>query len=118
MWTIEVEPARASDGFWQLAMEVDPRRRRVSLGWRVVGGGSLDVQSGAIARSFFEVADPDCAAAAAWLRQPEAQALLEEVGAGYHCETLWTGDPVARWSEEAWAAGNQIYRRVEALLSR
>ncbi len=97
-------------------MEVDPRRRVVRLGPRVPDAADLDVQSGAIARSFFEVAQVDLAAAGAWLGTDDAQALLDAVAAGFHCEILWTGDPSVSWTDDGWDAGRTVYLRVAALL--
>lgn len=116
-WRIEVEAERQeAGGFLRLAMEVDPRERLVRLGLRPVQGGSLDVQSGAVARSFFEADAADWRAAAAWLGTDEATALLETIAAGYTCDKLWTGDFVARWSDEAWEAGHTVWQRLGALI--
>lgn len=101
---------------WRVAMDVDPRAATVTLGARVPGTGSLEVQSGAVARTFFPVERGDLAAAAAWLRGEEAAACLAELAGGFTCHVLWSGDPVVTWSEEAWAAGNRLYQGVAARL--
>lgn len=112
-WRIEVEADRqAAGGYMRLAMDVDPRERVVRLGLRPAHGGTLDVQSGAVARSFFEASEADWHAASEWLASAEATALLETVAAGYTCDKLWTGDFVARWSDEAWEAGHTLWQRV------
>ena len=117
-WEVFLEPGwpEPSGIPWRLAMEVDPRRRVVRLGPRVPDAADLDVQSGAIARSFFEVGQVDLTAAGAWVTTDEAQALLDTVAAGFHCEVLWTGDPSVTWSDEAWDAGRILYLRMAALL--
>ncbi|MFZ5477560.1 MAG: hypothetical protein ACOZNI_12360 [Myxococcota bacterium] len=101
----------------RLALEVDPRARAVWLGPRVEGTGGLEIQSGAVARSFFDLTvETDVSAAAAWLAGEEAKALLDTVAAGFACETLWTGDLSVSWSEEAWQAGHALIQRVAALI--
>lgn len=99
-----------------LALEVDPRARRVWLGLRVPGSGSLDVQRGAVARSHFDGRTGDLDAAGAWLAGDEATRLLDTVAAGFSCETLWTGDPVVAWTDAAWEAGHTVWMRVGTLL--
>jgi hypothetical protein len=117
-WRILVDDPRSEppDEHWGFAMEVDPRRRTVRLGLRPFDGGSLEIQSGAVARTFFPVDRAEWVEAAAWLDTDEARGLLDAIAAGYACETLWTGDPVASWTEEAWAAGNAIYARISRIL--
>ena len=117
-WTVEIEavwPA-VDVQFHRLALEVDPRRRVVRLGARVPNTGALDVQSGAVARSFYERGESELSAAGEWLRGPDAAELLEALAGGFHCETLWSGDPVVSWSDEAWEAGRALYEAVEARL--
>lgn len=112
-WRIQVEDGPTSNKIpWRLALEVDPQRRRVWLGPRVEGSGDLDIQSGAVARSFFETGPINVAAAAQWLQTEEALALLETLHAGFQCDTLWTGDPVVHWSDDAWAAGHALWERI------
>ena len=117
-WQVVVEEGwpDAASARWRLALEVDPRSRTVTLGPRAERTGALDIQSGAVARSFFEAADVELSDAGAWLRGDEAEALLAELEAGFTCELLWTGDPVVNWSEAAWQAGAELYRQVQARL--
>lgn len=116
-WQIQVEEAPPNSRIpWRLALEVDPRRRQVYLGPRVEGSGDLEIQSGAIARSFFETNAIDCVAAAQWLQGEEALALLETLYAGFQYDTLWTGDPVVHWSDEAWAAGHALWERISRFI--
>lgn len=117
-WRVEIETEWPSIDaeFHRLALEIDPRNRIVRLGARIPHTGELDVQSGALARSFYERGAADLRAAAAWLATAEAEALLDEVAEGFHCETLWSGDPVVSWSEAAWEAGHAVYEAVGARL--
>ena len=117
-WTIEIEAAwpELDAAFHRLALEVDPRRRVVRLGARVPHTGTLEVQSGAVSRSFFERGASELGAAGEWLRGEEAAVLLDTLADGYHHETLWSGDPVVTWSDEAWEAGRALYEAVEARL--
>lgn len=117
-WQILLEPGWPPEtGIpWRLALEVDPRRLTVALGPRVRDVASLEVQSGAVARSFFEVAQVELEAAGAWLAGDEAGALLEQLAAGFHCDVLWTGDPVVQWTEAGWEAGHTLYLKVASLL--
>lgn len=117
-WEILLEegwPTDASESY-ALALEVDPRARTARLGPRVVGASPLEVRSGAISRSFFECGPANLRPAGLWLDSPEGRALLDEVGVGFRCEVLWSGDPVASWSEAAWEAGHTIYTQVASLL--
>ena len=117
-WEILLEegwPASGSEPY-ALALEVDPRARTARLGPRVVGASPLEVRSGAISRSFFTTGPANLRPAGLWLDSAEGRALLDEVGAGFRCETLWSGDPVVSWSEAAWEAGHTIYTHVESLL--
>ncbi|MSP57057.1 MAG: hypothetical protein EXR69_15880 [Myxococcales bacterium] len=111
-WPVEDDVPR------RLALDVDPRKLWVHLGPQVVGSASLDVQSGAIARSFYDGPGTEQASdlteAVEWLRGPEAAALLDTIEAGFHCEVLWTGDPVASWTEAAWRAGHSLVTQVGA----
>lgn len=118
-WRVVVETAVVSSRIpHRLALEVDPRQRIVRVASRVEGSGDLQIQSGAVARSFFEMETGNLAAAGAFLASLEAQVLLEAIEDGYTCEILWTGDPVARWSDAAWEAGHALYQgTVVALLA-
>lgn len=119
-WTIHAETTwpPADDVPHRLAIDVDPRTRTVHLGPQVVGSASLDVQAGAVARSFYDGPGTeqasDLTAAVEWLRCAEAGALLNTIEAGFHCEVLWTGDPVATWSEAAWQAGHTLVAQAGA----
>jgi hypothetical protein len=88
----------------------------VCLAERVPDTGDLDDASGAVARSFYPRRAGDIEPVLAWLRGEEAQSLLATIEAGYHCELLWSGDPVATWTGSAWEAGHQLYLRIEGLL--
>ncbi len=118
-WQVIVEEEwPAADGVpWRLALDVDPRRRTATLGARVPGVGGLELQSGAISRSFFDCGRRDLTDVATWLRAAGAQALLARVEAGFSCEVLWSGDPAVQWSEDAWEAGHALYQGAAALLS-
>ncbi|MSQ02664.1 MAG: hypothetical protein EXR71_12375 [Myxococcales bacterium] len=108
----------AADGLpWRLALDVDPRQRTVTLGARVPGVGGLELQSGAISRSFFECGARDLSSVATWLRTAPPQSLLARVEAGFSCDVLWSGDPVVVWSEDAWEAGHALYQGAAALLA-
>src|SRR5687768_15346391 len=89
---------------WRLAIEVGPR---------IEGTGGIEIQSGAVARSFFDATAPvDLTAATRWLAGDEATALLDAVADGFSCEMLWTGDLSVSWSEAAWQAGHALIVRV------
>lgn len=116
-WTVILEEGWPDDGLgWRLAMDVDVRARTVRLGPRVPGSGGLDVQGGAVARSFYDCEAVELGVAGAWLAGEEATVLLATVEAGFRCHTLWTGDLQAEWSEDAWAAGHALAVRVGELL--
>ncbi|GDX81873.1 hypothetical protein LBMAG42_36840 [Deltaproteobacteria bacterium] len=117
-WEILLEEGWPTDVStpYALALEVDPRARTARLAPRVVGADSLEVRSGAVSRSFFTCGPANLRPAGLWLDSAEGRALLDEVGAGFRCEVLWSGDPVVSWSEAAWEAGHTIYERVASLL--
>lgn len=116
-WSVVLEEGWPQDGLpWRLALEVDPRRREVMVGPRMPGTGGLDVQTGARARSFFDRGESPLAETGAWLAGDEARELLETLEAGFRCESLWSGDLVASWSDEAWEAGRALYDGVDARL--
>lgn len=114
-WNVQLDPPSPYPQA-RLALEIDPRRRTVRLGERVPGTGDLEVQAGVIARSFYEGTPGDPGAAVAWLQTPEATTLLDTLEAGFGCDTLWSGDLVAHWSDEAWEAGHALYLGVAARL--
>ncbi len=115
-WQIDIETDWPEGNDHRLAFEVDPRKRIVRLGPRVEGANSLEVQSGAVARSFFDVRNVSTAAASEWLRGEEAAALLEILAAGFTCDVLWSGDPVVTWSDTAWEAGSEMIQTLARLL--
>ena len=116
-WTVTLEAEWPVDGLpWRLALEVNPRARTVCVGPRMPGTGGLEIQAGAAARSFYERGHSELRAAGEWLRGEEAQALLAELESGYQCETLWSGDLSATWTDEAWEAGRALYEGVAARL--
>ncbi len=116
-WTIEAEAPEqvVSEPTRRLAMDLDPRKRTVRLHLAIVTGGSLDVRSGAVARSFIDAPRASWGPAVAWLRGPEARVLLDTIAAGYTCELRWTGDADVTWSDDAWQAGAAVLARVIAL---
>lgn len=114
-WDVQLDPPLPYPQA-RFALEIDPRRRTVRLGPRVPGTGDLEVQAGVIARSFFDGSPTDPEAALVWLRSEDATALLATLEAGFGCDTLWSGDLVAHWSDEAWEAGHGLYLRVAVLL--
>ncbi len=114
-WTLTVDTSwPPPDAVTRLALDVDPRRRTLHLGPQVVGTGCLEIQSGAIARSFYACAEEDLAAASEWLAGDEAGALLDAIEAGFRCDLLWSGDPVVTWSDSAWEAGAALVAGVGA----
>lgn len=114
-WSVELDPPLPYPEA-RFALEVDPRRGIVRLGDRVPDTGDLEIQCGAIARSFFERAPVTTEAAVAWLAGEEAAALLAAIEAGFRCDTLWSGDLVVVWDDGAWEAGRTLYLRLEDLL--
>jgi hypothetical protein len=58
----------------------------------------------------------DWSTAESWLRQPEAQALLEAIAGGQDVDLIWSGDLIVRWSEAALAAGRELHAGVERAL--
>ena len=116
IWSIVAEPCAAPDGTNGPAMDVDPRRHTVRLGLRSLSGGGPEIASGAVARTFFSGEVRDWGGAEAWLRRPEAQALLEAIAGGQTVDVIWTGDLVVQWSEAALAAGRELHAGVEGAL--
>jgi hypothetical protein len=112
VWTILAEPGALGDGTNRPAMDVDPRRRIVRLGLRMTSGGEQEITSGAVARTFFDGDVLDWSRAAEWLAGDDANALLDAIAAGHDVATLWTGDLVVTWSEQALAAGRELHGRV------
>lgn len=115
-WEIHLDPPLPYPQA-RFALEVDPRRRVVRLGHRVPGTGDLEVQAGVISRSFFEREPTDPLPALRWLQSSEAQEMLTKIESGFLCETLWSGDLVAQWTEDAWEVGHVLYLRVALLLA-
>jgi hypothetical protein len=115
-WSIVAEPCTPPDGTNRPAMDVDPRRRTVHLGLRALSGGGPEISSGAIARTFFSADVSDWSRAETWLREPEAQALLDAVAGGQNVDLIWSGDLVVRWSEAALSAGRELHAGVQRAL--
>lgn len=114
-WTIHIDARAVPDGSG-LALDVDPQARRVTLAPRVTGQGSAEVGQLAVYRVFYEGAAT--APAAAWLRGPEAAALLDAVADGFRLTTVWSGDRVGEWTPGAWAAAVALADGVNAALDR
>lgn len=117
-WTFELEdtPAAADEVERHLVLEVDPRENILRIVSRAVGSSTLDTQSGAVARSPFPATTSPPGVTRAWLASDEAGELLARIERGYACEVLWTGDPVATWSDDAWEAGHTLYLHLSVLL--
>jgi hypothetical protein len=115
-WSIVADPCEPPDGTNRPAMDVDPLGRIVGLGLRSISGGGPEIASGAVARSFFDADVRDWSRAEAWLRGPEAQALLDAIAGGQDIDLIWSGDLVVRWSETALAAGRQLHAGVQRTL--
>jgi len=114
--TADAEVQEVTGGTHALAMDMDPRQPAIVLGARPISGGGPEYWHGAIAREFFDGRRADWRPALAWLRGPEAAALLEAIEAGYEAQLVWTGDWVGRWTPEARAAAKAVHTRVAALL--
>ena len=95
-----------------LAIDVDPRRREVSLGLRRRSGGSQALFGNVLARRFTGTPTADWSAAALWLQGDEAAALLSAILAGYQAEMVWSGDWVADWTPAARAALADLQQNV------
>ena len=94
-----------------MALEIDPRTQTVTLAWRTLGLGDAEVGSRALYRHVFEQAiHPD--RALAWLQGPHAALLLARIEEGYEASMTWSGDWVARWTPEAWAAAEALVAEV------
>lgn len=109
-WTVHSPPtpaARPSPG-QALALEVDPRRKTVSLAWVTVGLGSAEVGNLAVFRCVFAGEAFTLEPARTWLSSSPAAALLATVTGGYAAETLWSGDTLGRWTPEAWSAAEAL----------
>lgn len=116
-WTIEVEALEqvVTRPTRRLAMDLDPRKRTVRLHLAIVTGGSYEVRSGAVSRSFIDAPRASWGPAVAWLEGAEARDLLDTIAAGFTCEQRWTGDYAVTWSDDAWQAGARVLARVIAL---
>ena len=113
-WIRQIGAGRAGPGRRALALELDPRVRTVTLAWRTLGLGDAEVGSRALYRAVF--AEPvDEEEALAWLRGPQADGLLAQVSAGYQGSMTWSGDPVAEWTADAWAAAEALAAGVRTL---
>jgi hypothetical protein len=117
-WQIRIDEGTVATATMALAVDVDPRTRTLSLGLRPRTGGGPEIASGAVARTFLEVDAVSWESAIAWLAGEEAAALLARMEAGYEVETLWTGDLLASWSEDAFAAGAAMVARIAELAER
>lgn len=116
-WTVTAEASPQQEtSTAALAIDVDPRRRLVSLGLRRRSGGSQELFANVIARRFTGTAAADWSAAAAWLRTATAEALLAAILSGYRAEMVWSGDWVADWTPAARAALDDLQRNVLARL--
>ena len=99
-------------------MEVDARYQKMHLGRFIVGSSSHEIQSGIVARSYFEgMFNADPRAAGEWLAGAEAAELFALIDEGYVYDKMWSGDSVATWSQSAWDAGRELYMRVADLLA-
>ncbi len=112
-WRIQAGEARDGPGHRAAVLELDPRARTATLGWRTLGLGDAEVGSRALFRS--PVPEAALARGLSWLRGAEAAALLEQVSAGFTGHVTWSGDPVGEWSVEAWAAAEALVSCLEAL---
>lgn len=79
----------------------------MTLAWRTLGLGDAEVGSRALYRGVLQgVVDED--AALAWLRGALVAGLLARVSAGYSGSMTWSGDCVAEWTPDAWAAAEEL----------
>jgi len=116
-WTITAEAGKNEEtGISAHAIDVDPRRRRVSMGRVRRSGGDAALWGNTVARHFVDCSVCDWAEAAAWVRGPEGLAVLERISAGYAASMAWSGDWVAEWSPGARGALRDLLEAVEARL--
>lgn len=112
-WTVTAEPGlQLETSTAALAIDVDPRRRDVSLSLRRQSGGSPALFGNVIARRFTGTTTADWSAAVTWLQGDEATALLSAILAGYQAEMIWSGDWVADWTPAARAALAALQQNV------
>ncbi len=109
-WTVDVDGDTAPAG-WLLALDVDPGQHRLTLAPRPVGSG--DARVGMMTR--FRRHYPGglvAELAVAWLGSAEAEALMDQVEAGFCVTRHWTGDEVGEWTPKAWAAAEALFVEV------
>lgn len=87
-----------------LALTVDPVARRVTVGHVVLGAGDARVANRAVYRALVERVDQG------WLGSAQALTLLTQVDEGFRSTTMWSGDVVGDWTEEAWTAAEELCR--------
>ena len=106
MWTATPHP-RA--GCWRWTWTRG--QHRLTLAPRPVGSG--DARVGMMTR--FRRHYPGglvAELAVAWLGSAEAEALMDQVEAGFCVTRHWTGDEVGEWTPEAWAAAEALFVEV------
>jgi len=105
-WTIRVE----SDAN---ALDVDIYSRVVEVVARIPGELSDDI--GRLVRFRRPLSGCDGPAVQAFLEGDEAQVLLARVQDGTGVDTLWSGDRLGTWTEDAFEAACALHSAVEGM---
>ncbi len=104
-WTLAVAEREATP-HERWALRIDPRTHDVVVLPVVVGVPSSEIGLQAVFQRYLDGRPEDDALA--WLASDTAAALLAQVDEGYEASMTWSGDTIGRWTEEAWAAAEQI----------
>lgn len=105
-WEIRVEEGAN-------AFDLDIARRRVEVLRRKPG--ELTQEVGQLVRFRRPLAPLDAAAARAFLATEGARELLAAVQDGTGVDTLWSGDVLGTWTEEAFEAACALHEALEAM---
>jgi hypothetical protein len=92
-----------------LAVDVDPRIKRLRLGLVIRTGGGPELYSGAVIRRFFPIEHIHWPPLVSWLGGAVAADLLTRIAAGYTGARLWSGDWTGEWTADAIAALDTLH---------
>ena len=104
-WRLAVAEREATE-HERWSLRIDPRVHVVVVEPVVVGVPSSEIGLQAVFQRYLD-GRPD-EQALAWLASDDAAALLARVEEGYEASMTWSGDTIGRWTEDAWAAAEQV----------
>jgi len=111
-WTVECRQQVIADlpGHLSPMVELDLVRRRLRLGVGTPNSMDTAETTGSLIRRYLEGDGVDWSAAYEWAQA--ATAGFATIDAGTTRETMWSGDTVVRWTEDAAAAADALFEGI------